>query len=92
MAERMVHITKCTKCGLSLFPMHPPLCKCPRKPCAECKSLKAEANRQCEWTKDETHDYYDTACGEGWTFTDGNVTENGCKFCPYCGGKIKETR
>lgn len=29
--------------------------------------------------------YWDTSCGETFYFPEGTPSENGMKFCPYCG-------
>lgn len=44
----------------------------------------------CEWSQSDDPDFcwWDSACGEAWTFTDGGPTENGMKFCPYCGKEL----
>ena len=44
----------------------------------------------CVWEYEENEDYYETSCGEAWCFTEGNCKENKCRYCPYCGKKIKE--
>lgn len=45
--------------------------------------------KTCKWSKDEDGVYH-TACNHAWEFTAGDIKENAVKFCPYCGGKIKE--
>jgi hypothetical protein len=37
----------------------------------------------CTWTED--CDYWEATCGGAFTFNDGGPTDNGFKFCPYCG-------
>lgn len=44
----------------------------------------------CVWTLDDHDGSYDTSCGETWEFTTGTIKDNRVKFCPYCGGRIKE--
>ena len=39
----------------------------------------------CIWTFDDIDGKRDTACGEAFCFIDGNPSDNGMKFCPYCG-------
>lgn len=41
----------------------------------------------CEWTSSDDPDmgWWETSCGEAWTFIDGGPAENKMKFCPYCG-------
>lgn len=46
--------------------------------------------QKCRWAYDEVHDKYDTDCGEAFVFLEGNVLENGAKFCIYCGKLIDE--
>jgi len=48
----------------------------------------------CAWEKQENYDYryWETECGKSFMFTDNeNLSENEFKFCPYCGGAIKES-
>jgi hypothetical protein len=42
----------------------------------------------CTWTLDEDYYSWFTACGEGFTFTDGGPAANSFRFCPYCGRPI----
>jgi hypothetical protein len=44
----------------------------------------------CEWKYDEEEDYYETSCGHLQIIMGGTPTENGYRFCPYCGRKIAE--
>lgn len=44
----------------------------------------------CTWTEDAEDGSYDTSCGNKHTFIDGTPAENGYRFCPYCGGALKE--
>jgi len=44
----------------------------------------------CVWTWDETHCYYETGCGNAFTFT-YNKREKEFVSCPYCGQPIKES-
>lgn len=43
--------------------------------------------KDCEWTQ-VCEDYFDTACGKFFEFSDGGVADNGFEFCPFCGGHI----
>lgn len=53
--------------------------------------MKSKKVKECIWKySDNEDDYYETGCGEAWQFMGGNVFENGVRFCPYCGKKIKE--
>lgn len=42
----------------------------------------------CVWIYDD-ETFYATKCGEYFQFESGGVKENGFKFCPYCGFRIK---
>lgn len=45
----------------------------------------------CEWMpEDESSDWYNSECGMSFIFNDGSATENGFKFCPRCGKKLKD--
>lgn len=43
----------------------------------------------CAWAYDDTHEKYDTACGEAFVFIADGPIENSFKFCPYCGRSIE---
>ena len=44
----------------------------------------------CVWTEDSWHGYWDTECGEPFTFNnDGTPHRNHFRFCPGCGKRIK---
>jgi hypothetical protein len=43
---------------------------------------------RCHWTYDDTHDAWDTKCGEKYQFNDGGPHENGFRFCHHCGRKL----
>lgn len=64
--------------------------------CAEMGGLRARlaeaeaAKPKCKWSPDDP--YYGTSCGHEWQFIDGDVAENGVKFCPFCGGEIELPR
>lgn len=45
----------------------------------------------CTWTYDEDGPW-ETGCGRAWEFIDGDVAENGVKYCPFCGGRIWEPK
>lgn len=38
----------------------------------------------CAWEESADGIWY-TACGEAWLFEAGNPTDNGCRYCLYCG-------
>lgn len=44
----------------------------------------------CGWTNGDSDEDFETQCGNTFTFIDGGIKENDCKFCQYCGGAIKE--
>ena len=54
-------------------------------------SLTLETPRVCEFEKydDRSGMYYTTTCGHE---IDDNETSDTFKFCPYCGGEIKEIK
>ena len=62
--------------------------------------MKAHKNRvkdaprvNCEWhLADEACALWEGACGVAWEFTEGGPKENGCQYCPRCGGKLKVVR
>lgn len=64
-----------------------------RRELADCE--RAIAVRQmCEWQED-SDDYegtYATSCGKAFEFNEGTVSENGVRFCPFCGGFIREPK
>lgn len=46
----------------------------------------------CEWSEDETYGSFETSCGIVWEFSEGLIGENGIKYCPFCGKKIKQSK
>ena len=50
----------------------------------------AQDRHMCRWSLD-SDGYYDTGCGHAYTTIEGNLKDNDCNFCPFCGGGIKET-
>ena len=46
-------------------------------------------DKVCIWTYDDDQEVWETTCGEGFCFNDGNPITNNMKFCPFCGNKIK---
>lgn len=48
------------------------------------------AGQRFKWTYDDIHDFYETACGESFYFTDDGLKENKFRVCPYCGKVIEE--
>lgn len=45
----------------------------------------------CSWVEDEEGNWL-TGCGNASTFNDGGPSENGAKFCAYCGARLIATR
>jgi hypothetical protein len=43
----------------------------------------------CVWINGDSDKEFDTSCGHTFTFIDGGIEENDCKFCQYCGGAVK---
>ena len=50
--------------------------------------------KPCEWhaPPEWEQDYWETACGEAFCFTDGGPSDNRMRFCPYCGGELIEVQ
>ena len=46
---------------------------------------------ECDWVEDEEGNWF-TGCGNASTFNDGGPSENGAKFCAYCGARLIATR
>lgn len=42
---------------------------------------------RCVWTDDV--EFYETDCGEAFTFESAGPVENKFAFCPYCGRRVK---
>lgn len=42
---------------------------------------------KCGWEQDDDG-VYNTECGEMFIFNEGDIRENGARFCMYCGGEI----
>lgn len=45
----------------------------------------------CEWICDY-EGMYVTGCERAWEFVDGDLSENGVRYCPFCGGRVTEPR
>ena len=52
---------------------------------------KSDEQHPCVWTEDEDGNY-DTDCDEKYSFIVGGPTDNGMKFCCYCGKPLKEVK
>jgi hypothetical protein len=61
----------------------------------ELAELKRDPARvsPCIWecSSDPDVSFWNTSCGEAWTFITDGPKENGMKFCPYCGGTLRIT-
>lgn len=45
----------------------------------------------CTWTYDDEQFMYDTGCDNAWSFAEGlTLAENAIKYCPFCGGAVKD--
>lgn len=44
----------------------------------------------CTWSEDPDDGSYDTDCGNKHVFIEGTPAENGYRFCPYCGGAMRD--
>lgn len=42
----------------------------------------------CEWVKEGECDLWGTECGKAFMLNDGSPSDNGMKFCCYCGGAL----
>lgn len=46
---------------------------------------------KCDWQQEEQDGgTWGTDCGHYFTIIDGTPTENGFKFCPFCGDEIEQ--
>lgn len=56
------------------------------KPITPTSALRAP---DCTWAHEtEDGDTWISTCGHLWSFTDGGPSENDCRYCHKCGGKI----
>ena len=53
-------------------------------------SRPAPSPDTCTWKLDDVYGMYETGCGNAFECIEGDIEENNFKFCPYCGGRIKE--
>jgi len=53
-------------------------------------SKPAPSPSTCTWKENEEYGMYETGCGNAFQTIEGDIEENNFKFCPYCGGKIRE--
>lgn len=49
---------------------------------------KKQTGPTCEWQAMCDGEYWDTACGEAFTFLVDGPRENRIQFCPYCGRRL----
>ena len=69
--------------------------KCPdaEQPDSSDPDCPACSSQFCRWSPWDETTYgvgtYDTGCGNAHCLTEGDITENGYKFCPYCGKPIE---
>ena len=50
----------------------------------------ADLELECKWKLEEEGNLYVTECENRHIVFDGTPEENGYRYCPYCGRKIKE--
>lgn len=50
----------------------------------------ADQELECKWKLEEEGNLYVTECENRHIVFDGTPEENGYRYCPYCGKKIKE--
>lgn len=56
-------------------------------------ALARAAEETCQWTEDSDGEYWETACGETFAWTDDFPDSNPrVKFCMYCGKSIAAVR
>lgn len=53
--------------------------------------LEKALARHCTWTEDSDGNW-DTSCDNKYVIVEGTPTENGMKFCAYCGKRLEEAR
>jgi hypothetical protein len=44
----------------------------------------------CRWDEDDIAGVWRAACGRVFEFTAASPSDNGFRFCPYCGGVLVE--
>ena len=50
---------------------------------------KGKAHLACRWTEDEDGVWH-SDCGHAFVLNDGTPSENGMRWCSYCGAKLKQ--
>ena len=56
------------------------------------RKLVVDNKKTCRWEWDEHHEMYDTQCGDGAIFSEGDARTYGYNYCPYCAGEILEVK
>ena len=51
--------------------------------------MKPKKAKMCVW-ENGINNYWETDCLNLYVFANGTPKENKMKFCPFCGGKIRE--
>lgn len=55
--------------------------------------LNAGVKKPCTWDRQEGYsDVYRAACGYSVAYGEGGPRQNDAKYCPRCGGRVKEAR
>lgn len=59
---------------------------------AACEAGAASLRQQaqtCRWVEESGGEFWQSACGEAWSFTEGGPAENKARFCHGCGQRIE---
>ena len=58
------------------------------------KNKEISDKNYCRWSPPSNFeiDYWETECDNAFNLIDGTPSENGMKFCPYCGKKLIEIK
>jgi hypothetical protein len=56
--------------------------------CSQCGCRPAK--EVCAWELDFDGEVYDTDCGQSFAIIEGTLSENGMRFCCYCGKRLEE--
>ncbi len=49
-----------------------------------------EPPKPCAWIQEGECDLWGTECGNAFTLNEGSPSDNGMKFCCYCGAELVE--
>lgn len=54
-------------------------------------AVDKRVGRQCLWERENDPDmsWWNTSCGQAWSFTTDGPKENGMNFCHYCGKPLR---